>query len=624
MAARLRQLATSRMELAQTIKLDRTVQRLLASHGEELPGLRKVRIALLGSASTTHLLPGLRVAGLRRGLQVEARETPYGTWRQTLFDPATELHAFRPQAIVLALDARTLAALAKDGTEAALEQLRACWRQARERFGCQVIQQTALPVFPALLGDNEHRLPESAAARLLALNAGLRDAAAADSVDLLGVDTLAGQYGVRALYNAGLWHHAKQEVHPCAAALWGEHAARLVGAAQGGSAKCLVLDLDNTLWGGVIGDDGMNGIVLGQGSAPGEAYAEFQRYCRSLAARGVVLAVCSKNEEGNAREPFERHPEMLLHCQDIACFLANWTDKATNLREIARRLNLGLDALVFVDDNPGERELIRRELPEVHVPEMPEEPADFAATLAAAGYFEALGTTAEDLSRGAQYRANADRDELRAEAADLQGYLRSLHMSLTLAPVDTLSLARVTQLINKTNQFNIQTRRRTEAEVAALARDPDVLTLQGRLSDRFGDNGLITVVTARLRREGDGLEAHIEDWLMSCRVLGRRVEEACLQALVRQCVGLGVERIVGEFHPTAKNAPVRDLFASLGFCRGGSGEANAAGVTRWTLRVSEYAPRELPIIIRTEPGPLAAPLSQAVQQATPGLVEATA
>ena len=587
----LRNVATSRMDFAQEIKFDRVVSRLLALHHAGLPGLERVRVALLGSSTTAHLISGLRVAGLRRGLQLEVYEAPYGMYRQALFDPGSALASFAPHAIVLALDARHIAGLAAHGGAAsALDEMQACWRQARERFGCQVVQQTVLPVFPALLGENEHRLPCSPAALVAAVNHALRERAAEAGVDLLAVDALAAHYGLLALHERSLWHHAKHEIHPGAAALWGDHAARLIAAARGRSAKCLVLDLDNTLWGGVIGDDGMEGIVLGQGSARGEAFAEFQRYCHGLAARGVVLAVCSKNDPANAREPFEHHPEMLLHASDIACFVANWSDKATNLREIARRLSVGLDALVFVDDNPVERALIRRELPEVHVPELPEDPADFASTIAAAGYFEALGTTAEDRKRGAQYQANAAREELRASATDMEGYLRSLDMVLTMSPVDAMSLARVTQLINKTNQFNLLTRRRSETEVAALARNPNAVALQARLTDRFGDNGIIAVVTACIR----GNEACIEDWLMSCRVLGRRVEEACLQVLVKSCAARGVQRLVGEFRPTAKNGLVRDMFSSLGFTQV---EDRTSGVTRWVLDLQEFTPRDLPITI---------------------------
>jgi FkbH-like protein len=337
----------------------------------------------------------------------------------------------------------------------------------------------------------------------------------------------------------------------------------------------------------VIGEDGLEGIELGQGSGNGEAFVEFQQYVKALGERGVILAVCSKNDEVNAMEAFERHPEMVLKRDEIACFVANWNDKAANLRHIAKTLNIGLDALVFVDDNPAERDLVRRELPMVGVPEMPEDPALYVGTIAAAGYFEGLRVTDDDRARGEAYRGNVERERLKDSVTDMASYLESLGMVLTVQLVDRLGLARVTQLINKTNQFNLTTQRLSEAEVAALMGDPRVVTLQARLVDRFGDNGVIAVLIARV--EGD--EATIESWLMSCRVLGRRVEEACLNALVESCVALGAERLVGVYRATEKNGLVREMYRDLGF----ELVETEAGATRWQLCLAGFVPRSVPM-----------------------------
>ena len=581
------ELAASRMEFSQLVRLDRTVQRLLASHNHDLPGFEHVRLAVLGSATTAHLAPGIRVAGLRRKLDIEIYETPYGMYPQELADKTSGLHAFRPDVILFALDARHLAAA--QSADAALELMRCCWRQAKESFGCQVLQQTAMPIFSNLMGNNEERLPQSPAAILSHINESLRPAAAEAGVELLALDRLIASAGLAAWYDPGMWHHSKHEVHPCAAEMYGEQVARLMAAGRGRSAKCLVLDLDNTLWGGVVGDDGLNGIVLGQGSGQGEAFVEFQRYVKGLSLRGVILAVCSKNDRENALEPFERHPEMVLRPKDIACFVANWTDKAANLRSIAKQLNIGLDALVFVDDNPSERELIRRELPMVAVPEMPEDPAGYAATLAAAGYFESLRTTEEDRVRCKLYQANAEREQMRETATDIGSYLESLRMTMTATPFDSLGLTRITQLINKTNQFNLTTQRMTEAEVAALMSDPKMVTLQVRLVDRFGDNGIIAVLMARMC---PSKEAMIETWLMSCRVLGRKVEEACLNVLAEACAAHGMKRLIGAYRPTEKNGMVREMYGALGFERVESDEIDA---TRWVLPLEGFQPRPAPI-----------------------------
>jgi FkbH-like protein len=323
-----------------------------------------------------------------------------------------------------------------------------------------------------------------------------------------------------------------------------------------------VLDLDNTLWGGVIGDDGLEGIALGQGSPLGEAYTAFQVYVRELSRRGVILAVCSKNDAAVAGEPFERHPDMVLKPADIACFVANWQNKADNLRAIAQQLNIGLDALCFIDDNPFERNLVRQELPMVAVPEVSDDPTGYAVALADGGYFESLGVTEEDRERTGQYQGNSAREALKAAVTDLPAYLRGLEMQLLWKRFDRIGLQRIVQLINKSNQFNLTTRRYTEAEVEAVMADPDAFGLQLRLTDRFGDNGIIAVV---IGRKQPSLDLVIDTWLMSCRVLGRQVEAATLNLIAQEAVRSGARRLVGEYIPTAKNSMVRDHYARLGF-----------------------------------------------------------
>jgi len=531
-------------------------------------------VALLSSHTVDHLLPAVRVAGLQRRLALSLHVAPYGMYRQALLADDPALNAFAPQLVVLALDAHDAplqlplqAGQAEVDAAVAerIDELRLLWRRARERYAAQVVQQTLVPVAPPLFGSYEALVPASPRAVIERLNAAIRAAAREDGVLLLDLAWHAAAYG-DGLAEPVRWHQAKQLVSPTLAPLYGEHLARIAAATAGLSRKCLVLDLDNTLWGGVIGDDGIDGIQLGQGSPSGEAFLAFQRYAAQLARRGVILAVCSKNDLHVAEAAFA-HPEMALKRSDIAAFVANWEDKAGNLRRIAGMLDIGLDSLVFVDDNPAERDIVRRELPEVAVPELPADVADYPARIAAAGYFEAVSFTSDDAERGRSYALNVERKAALNQATDMdmEGYLRGLQMVLRVSRIGAAELARATQLINKTNQFNLTTRRYTEAEVERMASDPQTIALALRLEDKFGDNGLISVVLARPDTAIEADELLIDSWLMSCRVLGREVEMAVLEVLADAAAAAGWGALVGEYRPTKRNGMVAEHYPRLGF-----------------------------------------------------------
>ena len=599
-------LAGYKLGFLETIRLDKILQKHFGAHPPEGYAFKEVRLAILGSSTIDHLLPGLRVAGLRRGLWITTYATDYGTYLQEVLDKKSRLYAFRPNTILFAFDVfhvfgnhpPLLDREAADAAlEAALAKIRDVWRHVRKHSDGVLLQQAVLPLSPAILGNNEHRLCGSSRRLVALLNERLRPMADKEGVDIVGLDDYVAQDGLEAWHDRTYWFKAKQEISPASAHVYGDLVMRLVAARQGRSFKCLVLDLDNTLWGGVVGDDGVEGIVLGQGSPMGEAFLAMQRYARDLASRGVILAVCSKNDEANALEPFARHPDMILKRADIACFMANWNDKAANLREIAARLQIGLDALVFVDDNPFERAIVRRELPMVAVPEMPEDPVLYVPCLANAGYFEAATLTPEDVARGRHYQDNAQREALKDSATDIEGYLRSLQMELHWGPFDALGLSRIHQLINKTNQFNLTTRRMNEAEVAALKDDPTAITLQVRLTDTFGDNGMIGIAIGKITPDRD---VRIETWLMSCRVLGRGVEEAMMNLLAAEASRIGGRRLIGLYHPTAKNGMVRDHYAKLGFTAM-ENPAAAPESSAWVFPLDSFTPRDVSMTLKRMP-----------------------
>jgi FkbH-like protein len=380
-------------------------------------------------------------------------------------------------------------------------------------------------------------------------------------VRILDLEFLSARSGTLAARDPRAWFESKQ---PCAPALLPavtDELARLITSLRSPPKKVLVLDLDNTLWGGVVGDDGIEGIEVGDTSPRGEAFKAFQKYVASLTERGVLLAVCSKNDHETAAQPFERHPEMVLRLSDFVSFKASWGSKADSLREMAAELELGLDSFVFVDDNPAEIEMVRQFAPEVTGLLLGPDPADYVGQLADSRLFEPPALTAEDAHRTSQYRSEAQRRVLLASVTDMDSYLASLEMQGRFADFDALDAPRLAQLIGRSNQFNLTTRRRTEAEVTALAKRPEIVAFSFRLHDRFGDHGLISIVVG----EQKGATLEIDTWLMSCRVLKRQVEHEMLNELARRAVERGCTHLKGTYLATAKNHMVRAFYGAMGF-----------------------------------------------------------
>ena len=596
---RLAGLARHRLSYLEMLQLDRALAQAMPASPTPIPGFTALRLSLLSTHTVDHLLPGMRVAALRHRLLLTTHVGTYGQYRQELLDPDSALHRFKPDVVVLALAAREFLAgieigATREAAEAALRgamaDLQEVWRAAAP---ASVIQQTFLDTAEPLFGNYDTSVPATPAALTLRLNQLLADAVATSGINLLDISRAAARDGLDAWHDIGRWLQAKMEISPAAVDAYGEQLARILAAQRGLSRKCLVLDLDNTLWGGVIGDDGLSGIVLGEGSAAGEAHLALQRHAAQLARRGIILAVCSKNEMAIAEEVFARHPDMHLRRDDIACFIANWEPKAGNLREIARRLNIGLDSLVFVDDNPVERAAIRAELPEVAVPELPADASLYVRCLADAGYFEAAGFTQEDRQRSGQYLANAARDSAQQSCRSTGDFLQSLNMRLQCGRARDVDLPRVAQLINKTNQFNLTTRRHSQEAVAAFANDAAGAVLQFRLTDRFGDNGLVSVLILRpVPGAADALE--IDTWVMSCRVFGRELEFEAMNVAVETARALGARRLLGRYLPTAKNDVVKTLYDRLGF-QPSAAAADADGGTHWILALEQYQTRPTPI-----------------------------
>jgi FkbH-like protein len=420
--------------------------------------------------------------------------------------------------------------------------------------------------------------------RLVNLELGL---AAPPFVRMLDLEFLTNRRGALATADDRAWFESKQPGSPELLVDLAREIVHLVGSARRPPKKVLVLDLDNTVWGGIIGDDGIAGIEIGDTSPRGEAFKAFQRYAKSLTTRGVLLAVCSKNDPERAMEPFTSHPEMVLRMEDFAAFTANWDPKADNIRQMASDLNLGLDSFVFVDDNAAEIEMVRQFAPEVTSIHLGDDPAEYCAILQDSRLFEPTAVTVEDAERTAQYRTERERKSLLASAVDMDAYLSSLEMEGIVRRFTAVDVPRISQLINKSNQFNLTTRRRTEGEVLALMNDSAVDGFTVRLRDRFGDHGLISVVIAATQ----DCVMEIDTWLMSCRVLKRRVEDVVLNELIRLATERGCTQLRGVYLPTKKNGMVRDHFTELGF----EPTIDTPERREFVLQLRGYRPRDTPI-----------------------------
>jgi FkbH-like protein len=524
--------------------------------------------------------------------QTELFKGDYDNYISEILDPSSELYAFSADVILIIPSSQrcvyqgALTDAIDDQRAAAVktaEDLIGLCRAAHERSGAEVILANFLPAPDFDPGAFRVRTLGSdwSFRKLVNLELGLRVPA---YVHICDAEFLATHRGTVNCYDSRGWFESKQLYASDFAVDIAREVASIAGSLHKSSKKVLALDLDNTLWGGVIGDDGMTGIEIGGTHARGEAFKEFQLAIASLAKRGVVLAVCSKNDYKNAAEPFEKHPEMVLRLKDIASFQANWEPKSENLRRIAQELNLGLDSIVFVDDNPAEIEIVNQFVPEIETILLGPDPSTYASQLLNCRHFEPRSITADDLQRGEQYQAQAARAQaMSTSGTDMAAYLTSLEMHSVVSEFTPVDVPRISQLINKSNQFNVTTRRRSEAEVEALMTDPTHYGFSVRLADKFGDNGLISVVVVRL----EGMTAVVDTWLMSCRVLKRQMEDEVVNEMVRLAILRGCTEIIGHYLPTEKNGMVRDLFPRMGFT---SVEETPERAT-WRLDTATFTPR---------------------------------
>lgn len=554
--------------------------------------LLEKRIAILGGSTTNMFRDFLELFLLDVGVKPIFYESEYAQYYEEAVFQNDALSEFAPDIIFVFTTSVNLkeqpnAFETKEEAEARINReytrYQSIWDGLAARYHAVIIQNNfEMPAY-LLLGSLDAVLWGGWRNTIESLNARIAEYAMAHAgMYVHDVHYLASLLGTEQWFDLSQYSAYKLAIRYESMPFVAMHAANVVKAILGRTKKCLVLDLDNTLWGGIIGDDGMEGIQIGKETPEAEAYTAFQRYLLALKERGALLAVCSKNEEAVAKSGFS-HQDTVLQLDDFVAFQANWEPKDQNVRRIANMLNIGLDSLVFLDDNPMERAIVREHVPEVAVPEVTGgDVASYIRAIERNGYFETVSISEDDRKRSEAYRANQQRVEMEAVASSYEDFLLSLDMRAEIAPFRRIYYDRIAQLTNKSNQFNLTTRRFTRADIERIAEDSRYITLYGRLQDRFGDNGLVSVVIA----EKEGKDVHIRLWLMSCRVLKRGVEEAMMEELVKKVRLAGGEKLIGYYYPTAKNGMVRDFYRAHSF----SLVDDADGNTVWEHRLEVDAP----------------------------------
>ncbi|MCR4788926.1 MAG: HAD-IIIC family phosphatase [Lachnospiraceae bacterium] len=558
-----------------------------AKHSEAGNGMR---IAVLGNCATQFFSLAIKGYAALENIPVEIFDADYNQIDAQLIDTSSEVYEFKPECIILYIATEKIyeefldlplsqrSAFADD----MIAKIENYWNMIAANAHSRIIQPNFTEIEDKALGQYSCKVDSTFTYQIRKLNFLLQEKASQRS-DVYPVDLLALQIrlGEHFFFDGSLYYNAKMTVSMDALPYVAGAVVDVIKAMSGRIKKCIICDLDNTLWGGIIGDDGMGGIEIGE-LGRGHAFTDLQRYLKQLKECGIILAVCSKNNEDTAKEPFEKHEEMVLRLSDISVFVANWDDKASNIKLIQETLNIGMDSIVFLDDNPFERNLIRQMIPEIEVPELPEDPALYLEYLQEMNYFETASFTGVSSDRTSQYQAEFERKQAQKSFESIDDYLKSLEMKGSARPFEEVRFARIAQLTQRSNQFNLRTVRYTEDEIAKIASDDDHLTLYYTLEDKFGDHGLVSVVI--MKKESD-TTLFVDTWLMSCRVLKRGMEEFIVNKIFETARKNGFEKITAEYIPTAKNAMVKDIYRSFGFTE--------TSENKYEIRISDYKPQEV-------------------------------
>lgn len=552
------------------------------------------KVAILGGQTTENIKLMLELFLLNNGIKPQFYESEYNQYYEDGVFPNPELEAFKPDIIYLCTSIRSIADwpdisdtidIVNGKRQAIIDKFYSLWKSLEERYHCPIIQNNFEYPFFRLMGNKDASDIHGRVNFVTSLNMAFYEYAQThNNFYICDVNYIAASYGLDRWSDPYYWHMYKYAVAVPAIPYLSFNVANIIKSIYGKNKKAFNLDLDNTLWGGIVGDDGVENIEIGQETSVAQTHSEFQEYIKLHKQLGILLTVNSKNDEKNAIDGFER-PDSILKKDDFVSFKANWNPKSVNLTETANELMLLPESFVFVDDNPAERAIIEGQLPGVPVVEL-EDPEHYIQAIDKAGYFEVTAMSEDDLKRNEMYLENAKRTQLQSSFQNYEDYLKSLEMKAEIRSFTPMYMARIAQLTNKSNQFNLTTRRYSQAEIEAIAENPNYITLYGKLEDKFGDNGVVSVVIGRIGGE-NGDELHIELWLMSCRVLKRDMEYAMMDELEKVAKKRGIKKLIGYYYPTAKNGMVKEFYGLQGFHKLSEDEL---GSTVWKKdKLCEYA-----------------------------------
>lgn len=572
----------------QQIVLMKDFSRLIKNLKKDFSGLKTIKVAVLGDTSTQFLIQALRGMGYEKGFNLLIWESDFNQIERQIFDPVSELYEFKPEIVIVFQSSHKLLCkynkLQADKrcslASSELESIENIYTTLIKNLLVKVIYYNYTEIDDSVFGNFANKTESSFLFQSRKLNYELMLRALKNAnFYLCDISSVQNRVGRSTFFQPSVYINSEMVLSIDVLPQIASKTIDMISAFEGKFKKCIILDLDNTLWGGVIGDDGLENIQIGN-LGIGKAFSEFQHWIKKLKNRGIIIAVCSKNTESVAKEPFEKHPDMVLHLDDIAVFIANWGNKVDNIIQIQSILNIGFDSMVFLDDNPFERNIVRENIPEICVPELPEDPADYLEYLYALNLFETASASDEDAERTKLYQIEALRSIVQQKFTNEDDFLKSLNMLSLVEPFNKFNTPRIAQLSQRSNQFNLRTVRYSNADIERLAESQLNTTFVFSLEDKFGDNGLICVII--LQKENDQT-LFIDAWFMSCRILKRGMEHFVLNTIADFAKVNGYKYIKGEYIPTAKNEMVQNHYKNLGFEKSGD---------FWILNTGNYVNRK--------------------------------